>query len=155
MVLSIVIGIIVVGSLIRIYYHQVQEKEDERIGQIQYYANIAEFLSLGSYYYSVNDPIEVRFYPTLSTETYLERWKVIAGLLPHIEYPESLIKENEWEEAVRILVENVESYSTYYYSKEANEREVMIRPQEVMAFVGYNSRSDNLTEMLEEANFED
>ncbi len=156
MVLGIVIGIVVVvvGSMIRSYYHQVQKKEDERIAQIQYYANLAEFLSLGSYYYSVNDPIEVQYYPSRYTDLHVERWKILAELLPYIEYPEALIKENEWEEAVQRLIENVESYSTYYYSKEDSEQEVMIRPQEVMAFIKSNSRSDNLTELLEEANFE-
>ncbi|MBM7542737.1 hypothetical protein [Amphibacillus cookii] len=154
-VLSIVIGIIVVGSLITIYYHQVQKKEDERIRQILSHADIAEAFVLGSYYYSTNDPIEVAYFPSRFTQAHVERWKILAELLPYIEYPEALIKENEWVEAVHMLEENIEAYSTYYYSKEESEQEIMVQPQEVTVFIRRNRRSDNLTELLEEVNFED
>ncbi|MBM7542733.1 hypothetical protein [Amphibacillus cookii] len=154
-VLGIAIGVIVVGSLIKSYYHQVQEKEYDRIRQIRYYANVSETFKLGSYYYSTNDPVKVRYYPTSYTQYRVERWKVLAELLPYIEYPEALIKENKWEEAVRMLEEDIEAYRDYYSSKEYSEQEVMVHPREVMAFIGDNSRSDNVTELLEEANFED
>ncbi|MBM7542735.1 hypothetical protein [Amphibacillus cookii] len=150
----ILIAVMVMISIIPInnYFEEKQQKQKELNRTLSNYAYLAQNFTLGIYYYELDNPIQVEMFPTSRTQWKLDRWKMVTEILPIIEYPEELIKENAWIEVSDNLERNIEHYRTYYDSKSKIEQESLIRPDAIWSFIVRNSRwSDNLLRALDEA----
>ncbi|UJW56257.1 hypothetical protein HXZ66_01940 [Bacillus sp. A116_S68] len=149
--LTILTAIIVVISALLIgtnYETRKQKSENER--ELTKYAIIAEEFELGTYFYSIEEPIDVAFYPTEFTLPMIENWRTAAGALPVFSYPEKLILENEWVEAYDFLQDSLADYYDYY----SEEEETRVEMADIKRYIYSDSVSDSLQEVFEEAGIE-
>ncbi|PIB39530.1 hypothetical protein AOA57_31160, partial [Pseudomonas sp. 2588-5] len=72
------------------------------------------------FYDSIEDPIDIMFYPTDETQPIMDRWKIISDYLPEFEYPEEYIKENRWGEVNEVLRANYKQYGENIKGKDLN-----------------------------------
>jgi hypothetical protein len=78
-----------------LYLGKQADEEAENVLLREYRFAINDF-ELASEYYIEDGVVEIELSPTAYTEETLERWYIIAQLLPEMVYPEEAIKQNEW-----------------------------------------------------------
>jgi hypothetical protein len=125
-----------------------QQEADERILLEHYIA--ARLFILGTFYDSIEDPIDVTLYPTDETQPIMDRWKIISELVPDIPYPEEDIRKNNWVEVDKSLVSSLNDYDKKWRVEE--DRSSIVHSVEMEYFIFKNRVREGspLEKLLEE-----
>jgi hypothetical protein len=124
-----------------------QQEADESILLDRYL--VARTFILGTFYDSIEDPIDITLYPTDETQPIMDRWKIISDYFPEFEYPEEYIKENSWVEVNKVLHANYKQYSENNKDKD-NSSEISLRAIKYFLFENDVREDSPLEKLLEE-----
>ncbi|MCR6109079.1 hypothetical protein HXA35_01825 [Bacillus sp. A301a_S52] len=125
-----------------------QQEANERILLEHYIA--ARVFKLGTFYDSIEDPIDVTLYPTDETQPIMDRWKIISELIPEIPYPEEDIRKNNWLELDKELISSARGYEKKIRLEE--DESSYVHPKAIDYFI-FNNRvreGSPLEKLLEE-----
>ncbi|MCR6109099.1 hypothetical protein HXA35_01925 [Bacillus sp. A301a_S52] len=148
---SLFIILLLFGVTLIVFVHFSQEKEELKEDMLREHQVVSRIYKLGRFYENVNNSVEVRFYPTDSTQDVIDRWEIISEVFPDIEYPKGVIEANDWMEADKIFKESLIHYHEENVEGKRNSA-TTVSKTEIESFFYESSISSNLQAAFDEKN---